>query len=153
MDLHGDRYNAELGEDGFIKILEDCGEEELYTRYSSRYNWDELKQRVLTSLKEEIKVKFPGYSDLIPSGWSSLKGGHDHINRWVKRMIEGNLIATEKHGICGWSANSEEQSTDDLMCFLTFGPTMHQVQLHTLGAGPPNPRNTPTQKNIDSPIC
>ena len=139
MDLHEGKYNAELGEDGFIKILRDCEEEELYTKYYEKYNWDDLKQKVLTSLKEELKDKFPGHSDLISTRWASLKAVHDHISRWVKRMIEGNLTSTEKHGICGWSVNTEEQTTDDLMCFLTFGPTCTKYNFNHWGQDLPTP--------------
>ena len=139
MNLHEDKYNAEMGEDGFIKILVDCEDEELYTKYYDKYNWDELKQRVLTSLKEELKFKFPGHSDLVHTRWASLKGSHDHVNGWVKRMIEGNLAATEKHGIWGWNEETEEQTTDDLMCYLTFGPTCKKFNFKHWGQDIPKP--------------
>ena len=54
-------------------------------------------------------------------------------------MIEGNLASSEKHGINGWSVNSEEQTTDDLMCFLTFGPTCTKYNFKHWGQDLPTP--------------
>ena len=86
-----------------------------------------------------LETKFPGHSDLVHTRWASLKGSHDHVNSWVKRMIEGNIAATEKHGIWGWNEETEEQTTDDLMCFLTFGPTCKKFNFKHWGQDIPIP--------------
>ena len=101
-DLHSGRYNAEIGEDGFIKIIEECEEEELFTRYGSKYNWDAIKQKALTGLKIDIKKLFPEHENRITSEWSELKKKQDSISRWVRRVINGRTTSSERHGIICW---------------------------------------------------
>ena len=36
-DLHEGRYNAEISEDGFIKLIRDCKNEELFTKYGEKF--------------------------------------------------------------------------------------------------------------------
>jgi hypothetical protein len=120
-DLHTVRYNAEIGEDGFIRILEDTEDEELFTRYwKTNYDWDDLKQRTLISLVEEIEETFPGLAGLIPRSWKLLKVDKLHLNKWIKKLIEGKTSPIELHGIMGWKTDG--YTIEDLICFLTYGP-------------------------------
>ena len=73
-DLHEGRNKIKLAEDGFIIVTEDCQNEELFTNYGPSYNWDFLKQRALTALREEMKNLFPKMCDWIPEEWSEFKG-------------------------------------------------------------------------------
>ena len=58
-DLHQGEYNAEIGEDGFIRMLSNCDSGELLTRYGPKYNWDALKQKALLGLTAEVGNLFP----------------------------------------------------------------------------------------------
>ena len=46
-DLHEGRFNAEIGEEGLIRLTKDCRNEELFTKYGDKYNWDSVKQKAL----------------------------------------------------------------------------------------------------------
>ena len=84
-DLNEGEYNAELGEDGFIRILEECKNVELFTRYGSCYNWDAIKQQALDGLIAKLRLKFPEHASLIPTDWSTMTKDRSHLSRWVKR--------------------------------------------------------------------
>jgi hypothetical protein len=104
-DLHKGRYNAELGEDGFIRILEDCEDEELFTRYWNKYNWDSLKQESLAALHMEVSTEIPGMEKLVTTNWNALKMDKGHLSRWIRRLIEGNTKPSELHGVnVGWES-------------------------------------------------
>ena len=58
-NFDNEKYNTELGEDGFIRALRDCCDEELFTKYGPKYNWDSLKTRALHNLVDEVNKRFP----------------------------------------------------------------------------------------------
>jgi hypothetical protein len=118
-DLNEGEYNAELGEDGFIRILKECRNVELFTRYGPCYNWDALKQQSLDGLVEDLRAKFPTVTSQIPAVWALLCGDRSPLHRWIVRVVEGKIKATEKHGIhLGWKDDMRH-----LLAYLTYGPT------------------------------
>ena len=119
-DLHRGRCNAEIGADGFIKIIEECEEEELFTRYGSKYNWDSIKQKALTGLITDIVNLFPGHESRITPEWSELKRKQDPISRWVRRVINGRTTSSERHGIICWK--DEKGSFEEMIGYITYGP-------------------------------
>jgi hypothetical protein len=73
-------------------------------------------------VKQETDKLFPKLAHKVQEEWTTLKGETSELSRWIKRVIEGGLPSLEKHGIKGWSEDSNAQTIDDLVCFLTFGP-------------------------------
>ena len=126
-DLHRGRYNAELGEDGFIRILEDCEDEELFTRYWGKYNWDFLKQRSLAALHKEISTELPGMEKLVTANWNALIMDKGQLSKWIRKLVDGNTKPNELHGIrCG--IGEHPKGIEDLIGFLTYGP--NSVRYH-----------------------
>ena len=84
-DLHRNRYNAQIGEDGFIRILEDCEDEELFTKYLKKdYDWDPLKGMALNGLVDEIELTFPELTGAVTRMWTTIREGNTHLNRWIQ---------------------------------------------------------------------
>jgi hypothetical protein len=98
-DLSRGEYNAELGEDGFIRIIHDCMDVELFTRYGNRYNWDKLKECSHRNLREDIEERFPNQISKIPLSWNAQKEDPSNLSRWIKRIVNGKTMANEVHGI------------------------------------------------------
>ena len=127
-DLHEGRYNAEISEDGFIRLIRDCRNEELFTRYGEKYNWDNIKQRSLTGLSDELSNLFPGSSRWIRREWGELRSSNRAVDKWIKKLIEGKCGTNELHGIKCWIDGTVdtnevmEQEDERIMGFLTYGP-------------------------------
>jgi hypothetical protein len=94
-----EKYNAELGEDGFIRALRDCSDEELFTKYGPKYNWDPIKTRALHKLIDEVEERFPTMRGRISRSWSSILESSCNLEMWVRRVIEGRCANNELHGI------------------------------------------------------
>ena len=69
-NFDGERYNAELGEDGFVRLLRDCSNEELFTKYGPKYKWDSLKTKALHNLVDEVEKRFPTMKYRISRCWT-----------------------------------------------------------------------------------
>ena len=142
-DLHRGRYNAELGEDGFIRILEDCEDEELFTRYWGKYNWDFLKQRSLAALHKEISTELPGMEKLVTANWNSLIMDKGQLSKWIRKLVDGNTKPNELHGIRCW-IGEHPKGLEDLIGFLTYGP--NSVRYHYKHWGHPFTPPTTNQR-------
>jgi hypothetical protein len=125
-DLHTGRYNAQIGEEGFITMLEDCRNTELFTKYGKEYNWDALKTTSFDDLREELMVLFPGKVNLVARRWGDIITSSDQLNVWAKKVIEGRCDNNEMHGIRSWEdgggQGGREDEGDRMVAFLTFGP-------------------------------
>ena len=98
-DLREGRYNAEIREDRFIKILTDCNAEELFTRYGPKYNWDSQKHKALQGLVEETDRLFPSMRGKILRDWGAIKESSCALQVWVRKLIEGKSANNEMHGV------------------------------------------------------
>jgi hypothetical protein len=123
-DLHEGEYNAEIGEDGFIKMLTDCTNGELLTRYGPKYNWDQLKQKALLGLVNEVEKIFPSMRSKIMRSWVDVKASSCALHTWVRKVIEGRCGLNELHGIlCHEDLEPLNSEEERMMIYLTFGPT------------------------------
>ena len=97
-DLYRGIPNVEVLPNGRFRALRDINEgEELVIRYWSKYNWDFLKQKSLTALKQEIAKIAPDMWSWVPDDWFTLKKRRDHIARHIVKMVEGTIETFPKH--------------------------------------------------------
>jgi hypothetical protein len=120
------KFNAELGEDGFIRTLRDCSDEELFTKYGPKYNWDSLKTNALHKLVDEIDESFPTMRGQISRDWQSILESNCDLELWVRKLIEGRCSNSELHGIRIIERDDIEDRMSEIertVFFLTYDPT------------------------------
>jgi hypothetical protein len=128
-------YNAELVEDGFIRLLRDCNNEELFTKYGPKYSWVSLKTKALQNLVDEVEKRFPTMKNRISRIWTTILESNCSLEMWVRKLIEGRCINNELHGI-----KFNEQGKQDvgmvevkqMVLFLTYGPTHNKFNFRNL---------------------
>ena len=126
------RYNAEIGEDGFIRILEDCEDEELFTKYLKKdFDWDLLEKMALNWLVDEIELTFPGLTGTVTRMWTTLRERKTHLNRWISKLIEGKTTSVELHWVK--TRVGGESTNANLISFLTYGPNSVKYNLRHWG--------------------
>jgi hypothetical protein len=130
-----EKYNAELGEDGFIRVLRDCCDEELFTKYGSKYNWDALKERALRRLVDDVNERFPTMRGHIIRSWGAIMESTCSLDTWVRRLIEGRCANNELHGIAINEQNDQEVEMGEIermVLFLTYGPNSKRYNFKNL---------------------
>jgi hypothetical protein len=134
-NFDNEKYNTELGEDGLIRALRDCCDEELFTKYGPKYNWDSLKTRALHNLVDEVNKLFPTMKGYISRDWRSIMDSTRHLDIWVRRLIEGRCLNNELHGVEIIDREDQESAmseVDRLILFLTYGPNSKRYNFRSL---------------------
>jgi len=131
----GERYNTELGEDGFIRLLRDCKDEELFTKYGPKYGWVSLKTEALHNLVDEVERRFPKMRNRISRSWTSILESNCSLEIWVKKLVEGRCSNNELHGIKFNELGEQEVGmgeVEQMLLFLTYGPTQDKFNFRNL---------------------